>query len=466
MLSLLIRREWLGHLRSFRFAAASILCFASVLGSIVLSALSYDAARVERSALVARHHQEVLSYYAWTPLMWGGVRVDKPLNPMSLFTRDPDRGHLTVASVNAYWEPTFIDAGLQNPLSRLTATVDLEFVIVAVLSLLAIVFSYDAVCGEREQGTLRLALSYPVSRGHFLIGKWVGGFLALAAPYLTALIGGGLVLSLGFDFGLDRTAWTGLALLITASLLYLFAIFGLGVCVSIFVGRSVTSIVLLLLIWSMAVIVVPSLAPYAAARFSPVPSPGQIEKQKQANRRDIETRTLRARDRKPPSAFDSWLLWAAWSNRVRRDQFLEQMDMAESINERFRHDMARQVDLAKNFSRISPAASFRLIAASLSATGPRETERFWQALVEYRRELCRFAYDSWAEMATDNHKRRLAGLEVQSTYHIERYPRFDYQYVGLGERLEEALDDVLLLCLWCALFLVAGYAVFSRGDIT
>ena len=128
MLSLLIRREWLGHLRSFRFAAASILCFASVLGSIVLSALSYDAARVERSALVARHHQEVLSYYAWTPLMWGGVRVDKPLNPMSLFTRDPDRGHLTVASVNAYWEPTFIDAGLQGPLSRLTTTVDLEFI--------------------------------------------------------------------------------------------------------------------------------------------------------------------------------------------------------------------------------------------------------------------------------------------------------------------------------------------------
>jgi len=394
------------------------------------------------------------------------VRVDKPLNPMSLFARDPDLGHLTVASVNAYWEPAFIDAGLQSPLSRLTATVDLEFIIVAVLSLLALVFSYDAVCGEREQGTLRLALSYPVSRGHFLIGKWIGGFLALAAPYLIAVVCGGLVLSLGFDFDLDRTAWGGLALLTTASLLYLFAIFGLGICVSILVGRSVTSIVVLLLIWSMAVIVVPSLAPYIAERFSPVPSPGQLEKQKQANRRDIEARTLRVRDQKPPAEFDSWLLWAAWSNRVRRDQFLEQMDMAESINERFRRDLAHQVDLAVDLSRISPAASFRLIAASLSATGPRETERFWQALVEYRRELCRFAYDSWAEMATDNHHRRRAGLDVQSTYHIEGYPRFDYQYVDLEERLEESLVDILLLCLWCALFLVAGYAIFSRGDVT
>jgi hypothetical protein len=32
--------------------------------------------------------------------------------------------------------------------------------------------------------------------------------------------------------------------------------------------------------------------------------------------------------------------------------------------------------------------------------------------------------------------------------------------------VEEALADILLLCLWCALFLAAGYAVFFRGDVT
>ena len=151
---------------------------------------------------------------------------------------------------------------------------------------------------------------------------------------------------------------------------------------------------------------------------------------------------------------------------MRRDQFLEQMNMSERINERFRHDMARQVDIAMNLSRVSPAASFRLIAASLSATGSRETERFWQALFEYRRQLCRFAYDGWAEMATENHRRRLAGLGHKNTYIVEGYPRFDYRYAGIGERLEEALSDIVLLCLWCALFLVAGYAVFCRGDET
>ena len=149
---------------------------------------------------------------------------------------------------------------------------------------------------------------------------------------------------------------------------------------------------------------------------------------------------------------------------MRRDQFLEQMNMSERINERFRRDMSRQVDVAMNLSRISPAASFRLIAASLSASGPGDSGRFWQALVDYRRQLCRFAYDGWAEMATENHRRRLAGLGHQNTYLVEGYPRFHYRYAGLGERLQEALSDIVLLCLWCALFLVAAYAVFSRGD--
>ena len=168
-----------------------------------------------------------------------------------------------------------------------------------------------------------------------------------------------------------------------ASLLYVLAWFGLGVFVSATVGRSTTSIVLLLLIWAAAVIVVPSLAPHLAARLAPVPSPGQIEKQKQANRRDIETRHLRARDAKTPDQFEAWLVWAAWSNHRRRDQYLEQMEMAERINERFRRDMDRQVDIAKNLARISPAASFRLIAAGLSATGSSETARFWQSLIDW-----------------------------------------------------------------------------------
>ena len=42
--------------------------------------------------------------------------------------------------------------------------------------LLAIVFGYDAICGEKERGTLRLMLSCSVPRDTVLLAKWIGGF--------------------------------------------------------------------------------------------------------------------------------------------------------------------------------------------------------------------------------------------------------------------------------------------------
>ncbi len=42
-----------------------------------------------------------------------------------------------------------------------------------VLSLLALIFAYDAIAGERERGTLRLVLTHPIRRWHFLLAKYI-----------------------------------------------------------------------------------------------------------------------------------------------------------------------------------------------------------------------------------------------------------------------------------------------------
>ena len=59
------------------------------------------------------------------------------------------------------------------------------------ISLLALVFSYDAVTREREEGTLRFIFSSSVSRHSFLLGKWLGVVLTvlpiLLACFLLAL---------------------------------------------------------------------------------------------------------------------------------------------------------------------------------------------------------------------------------------------------------------------------------------
>lgn len=54
--------------------------------------------------------------------------------------------------------------------------------------LIALLLAYDAIVGEDEAGTLMLLLTYPLGRGHILLGKFVGHGLILA---LAMLIGFG-----------------------------------------------------------------------------------------------------------------------------------------------------------------------------------------------------------------------------------------------------------------------------------
>ncbi|MEZ1317860.1 ABC transporter permease subunit [Pseudomonas fluorescens] len=50
------------------------------------------------------------------------------------------------------------------------------------MPLIALLLAYDAIVGEDESGTLLLLLTYPLGRGHILLGKFIGhgGILALA----------------------------------------------------------------------------------------------------------------------------------------------------------------------------------------------------------------------------------------------------------------------------------------------
>jgi hypothetical protein len=57
---------------------------------------------------------------------------------------------------------------------------DLMFIVKIVLSLFAILFTYDTIVGEKEKGTLKLALSNDVPRDRLILGKAIGGGMPLS----------------------------------------------------------------------------------------------------------------------------------------------------------------------------------------------------------------------------------------------------------------------------------------------
>ena len=298
-----------------------------------------------------------------------------------------------------------------------------------------------------------------------MLGKWMGGFISLLCPYLLALLCGCLLLTLGFGIQLGATAWVCLGLMVGVSLLYLGAVYSLGMWLSACFERPVTVMVVLLTVWVLMVVLIPGLSPYVAERIFPVQTVGELEMTKRTAKRALAGESREARAKRPVRSFDNWLEYAAKMDEMRGDQVVEQVVREERINERFRNEMGQQVSWAKVFSRFSPSASFQFAASSLSATGPEETLRFWQSLVAYRKVFTKYAYYSWGAMARENSNRRKAGLNVINTYKIEDYPRFLYRYSDAPTRFSEALVDVILLCVWNGVFFFAGFLTFLKYDV-
>ena len=119
---------------------------------------------------------------------FGYIRIDLPTGPSQVSVQ--------VAGESETW-PVFVpDTGDSSPFSGgpdivLAIIASLSFLIV---SIFAIVLSFDAISKERVQGTMDLLLSRPSSRVGVVLGKFLGAFLAVAIPVtLVNLAGIGVI---------------------------------------------------------------------------------------------------------------------------------------------------------------------------------------------------------------------------------------------------------------------------------
>ncbi|MFO1515089.1 MAG: ABC transporter permease [Verrucomicrobiota bacterium] len=117
--------------------------------------------------------------------------------------------------------------------------------------LLGLLVGYDLVVSEKEEPTLRLVVAGGVNRARFLLGKLLGGSLALSVPLALGFAIAGTVIGVAAkDSGTGpflRLALSGMAM----GLLFL----GLGLMLSTFSRTRVQALVLVLLTWCMAVFV-------------------------------------------------------------------------------------------------------------------------------------------------------------------------------------------------------------------
>ena len=146
--------------------------------------------------------------------------------------------------------------------------VDVVFIFKIVLSALAILFAYNAISGEREDGTLKLVLSNAIPRDTVVLGKYLGGMLSLFPIVVVSLI---VALSLALsspDIAFDGNDTAHVVLIFAVSLLYVSTWYLLGLLLSVWT-KEATTLILSMFIWVILTSVHANVATFAVAKFSP-----------------------------------------------------------------------------------------------------------------------------------------------------------------------------------------------------
>lgn len=137
---------------------------------------------------------------------------------------------------------------------RLEVTVvSLASLTIFLIPLIALLLSFDAIVGEFERGTMMLLLTYPVTRGQIILGKFLGHTAILAFATVLGYGAAGAALALT---GADATgeAWRLFAGMIGTSILLGAVFLALGYLVSAAVADRGTAAGLALGLWLLFVL--------------------------------------------------------------------------------------------------------------------------------------------------------------------------------------------------------------------
>jgi len=460
MLLLTIRKEIVHNILSFRFLATYALLFCLVLLAVFLMAQDYQGRLQEATTEEARIRESVAEidriddpnkqFQEFQRFNQQGVRRPRPL---SILARGLDGVLPMQISSGRWWNQSSDDRLGRNMLLEIFRAPDLVYIINIVLSLLALLFVFDAVCGEKERGTLKILLANSVPRDTVLLAKWIGGYVSVAAPFAVASLGGFAYVSLSGAVTVDTEVVHRALLIFGVSLLYISAFFTLGLMISTFTHRSSTALLVSLLVWICWILVVPNVAPIVARLAAPVPDRRVIDAEKQAI--DRESRLLHEAISKRKVYGDQ-----AEGERIQK----EAKERQDKLEEFFRDRMERQVSWAKNLARVSPSASYVLASTRLAGTGTDLFDHFEKGLEQYQRdqqEVMREIYQGGVEWTRQ-------GPEVKNPdwFSPDMLPRFSMFTESVDESLDSALSDILLLVIYNVLFFMLAFVRFLRYDIT
>ena len=505
MLWLIIQREFVSNVLTSRFMIGFIVCLLSTAVAVFVQVDDYEKRLAGYNTAVREAETEAREWELYAKIKPKAHRKPNPLGIFNVGTENFGANTVTVELAKPVFELSFPmwgaptqKRGSDNPFLTIFLTVDVVFIFKIVLSALAILFAYNTISGEREDGTLKLVLSNSIPRDTIVLGKYLGGMLSLFPIVLVSLI---VALLMALSAGVaafDGNDIAHIVLIFGVSLLYVSTWYLLGLLLSVWTKTAATTLIVSMFIWVMLTSVHSNVVAFAVEKFPPYQSKpeamflqsasevwDQFRKERDAHvkQRGYEniTKSITWEPETTPTGTGS----SSWSggyflienysvNSVSRADtsifqeilgYQEQLrveyaDKAEEILNKPVEQRERNMKFADALSRVSFAEVYHFAVGTIAGTDRQHYNDFIQNARAYKREIVEYlkdkkAFSSRAWFSNDQGPAELTDLPV-----------FEHKWLSLSESFSRASVDILILLAWNIVLFMVAYVSFLRYEMS
>ena len=500
------KRELFDHINSLRFILTVVILSALMVTNAVVHLRTHPERIRDYSEAVTRSVNKLKSRTQLYALAQKGPgNLYKRPSMLAFITDGGDAylpGHIwnegswskgsTGGSIKSNW---WLSYGSVNPDAKdflpQATKIDWVFIITYLLSFIPLLFTFDALSGEREQGTLRLCLANPISRPVLLTGKFLGTLITVLIPFVFAMLLNLAVISVDSWTQLNAADWGRLGLILLIASSYAGIFIGLGLMVSAGTREPRVSLVVLLLIWVTTVIFMPStLGTLSTKWMPPVQTTDQFHASREAALKQIDAdyndRLNAIREKKNPNALsrlqklfetspeaakaEAEKLMAAWETEGDEELALKaelvkgDVETRERFNREHLEAQIAQVQRARIVTRFSPAAIVQYALESMAGTGFNRHLQYLEHVHNYTRQFRQFIAET---DRADTESRHLIGIPEgmsQKPFSIEAIPKFEDK-IAFSDTFNTATLDLLLLVLLLGVFFSGAFLIFIRSEV-
>jgi ABC-type transport system involved in multi-copper enzyme maturation permease subunit len=438
MFSIILKNEILKNIKSEIYSILFIIIFIINTFGIISLVINYNQNYKNYKDYVIQHEKTQSKITKVEQVNWDSFYPIRPTPKLSIYFIGIKQ-LIGLAAVN------------RNPIPYIFPQTDFGLIIGILMSLLAILLSYNAISGEKEDAILRVILSNPIKRSTLIIAKWVGGIISLVIPLIICFIISLLIIIFFAEVSFSATDCASLFIFFFISLLYISVFYLIGLYISTKTIRSDLSLLISLLIWGLSILVIPTFPDYIGKLFSRTPTGSQFMYTQMMYNHNANKEVDNIKNEYRRKGYNEKDIDSISWPKVEKE-YTNRDAQLQKYSNNFDSKMNKQVIISTSVCFLSPYSAYILGGNEICATGISSQVMFQIQASQYQNDCIKYINKN-------------ANDSIKKNYIIAGCPKYQYKEVPFSIRIIAAGLPIIFLLIYNILFFILSFKSFNKYDL-